>query len=117
MKPISLNPSILNRLRLFQVFLFSLKKCIIVTNTPSQTFEILQNGVKNIVVRTSSTFSKTSSKSVTKNVLEILGEVESGSMVRLPEVVVQTDVLKHYIELRVQYKLGRLDEDAGGKAE
>ena len=38
-------------------------------------------------------------------------------MVRLPEVVVQTDVLKHYIELRVQYKLGRLDEDAGGKAE
>ena len=69
------------------------------------------------MVRTSSTFSKTSSKSVTKNVLEILGEVESGSMVRLPEVVVQTDVLNHYIELRVQYKLGRLDEDAGGKAE
>ena len=88
MKPIPLNPSIINRLHLFQVFLFSLKKCIIVTNTSSQTFQILQNGVKPLWTGTSSTFSKTSSKSVTKIVLEILGEVESGSMARLLEVVV-----------------------------
>ena len=117
MKSIPLNPRIINWLRFFQVFLFSLKKCIIVTNTPSQTFEILQNGVKTLWSGTSSTFSKTSSKSVTKTVLEILGDVESGSMVRLPEVVVQTDALTHYIESTVQYKLPRLDEDAGGKAE
>ena len=117
MKPIPLNARIINWLRFFQVFLFSLKKCIIVTNTPSQTFEILQNGVKTLWSGTSSTFSKTSSKSVTKTVLEILGDVESGSMVRLPEVVVQTDALTHYIESTVQYKLARLDEDAGGKAE
>ena len=116
MKPIPLNPSILNRLRLFQVFLFSLKKCIIVTNTPSQTFEILQNGVKTFWTGTSSTFNKTSSKSVTKTLLEILGELESGSMVRLPEVVVEADALTLYIESTVQYKLARLDEDAGSKA-
>ena len=38
-------------------------------------------------------------------------------MVHLPEVLVQTDALTLYIESTVQYKLARLDEDAGGKAE
>ena len=76
----------------------------------------MQNGVKTLWTGTSSAFSKTSSKSVAKTLLEILGELESGSMVRLPEVVVEADALTHYIEATVQYKLARLDEDAGSKA-
>ena len=38
-------------------------------------------------------------------------------MARLPQVVVEADILSHYIDLTVQEKLIRLDEDAVGKAE
>ena len=76
----------------------------------------MQNGTKTLT-GTSSIFSKTNSKSFTKTVLEILVGVESGSMARLPQVVVEADILSHYIDLAVQQKLTRLDEDAVGKAE
>ena len=38
-------------------------------------------------------------------------------MAHLPQVVVEADILTHYIDLAVQQKLTRLDEDAVGKAE
>ena len=38
-------------------------------------------------------------------------------MTRLPQVVVEADILTHYIDLAVQQKLTRLDGDAVGKAE
>ena len=36
---------------------------------------------------------------------------------RLPQVVVEADILTHYIDLAVQQKLTRLDKDGVGKAE
>ena len=38
-------------------------------------------------------------------------------MARLLQVVVEADILSHYIDSAVQQKLTRLDEDAVGKAE
>ena len=38
-------------------------------------------------------------------------------MARLPQVVVEADILTHDIDLAAQQKLTRLDEDAVGKAE
>ena len=75
----------------------------------------MKNGAKTLT-GTSSIFSKTNSKSFTKTVLEIFVGVESGSMARLLQVVVEAAILSHYIDLAVQQKLTRLDEDAVGKA-